>query len=79
MCSDSPLEGLLYSEHNFTHLTSLLPVQIVYGTLSQLLEVDFGAPLHCLVICGETHPLEQEVSKLSLYFCVLLCHIVHFV
>eukprot|EP01032_Pedospumella_encystans_P032822 gene32822-37065_t len=34
--------------------------QIVYGTLSQLLDVDFGAPLHCLVICGEIHPLEQE-------------------
>lgn len=30
---------------------------------SQLLEVDFGAPLHCLVICGETHPLERELLR----------------
>ena len=35
--------------------------QIVFGTLGELLDVDFGAPLHCLVIVGETHPVEKEV------------------
>lgn len=30
---------------------------------SELLEVDFGGPLHCLVICGTTHPLEEELLK----------------
>lgn len=35
--------------------------RIVYGTLAQLLLVDFGTPLHCLALCGETHPLELEV------------------
>lgn len=30
---------------------------------SELLDVDFGAPLHSLVICGTTHPLEDELLK----------------
>ncbi|KAG8643780.1 probable diphthine methyl ester synthase isoform X1 [Manihot esculenta] len=34
---------------------------IVTGTMKQLLAVDFGAPLHCLVIVGKTHPLEEEM------------------
>ncbi|CAK7346224.1 unnamed protein product [Dovyalis caffra] len=34
---------------------------IVAGTMRQLLAVDFGAPLHCLVIVGKTHPLEEEM------------------
>ena len=34
--------------------------QIVVGTLGELLHVDFGAPLHCLVIPGHVHPLEEE-------------------
>ncbi len=33
----------------------------MYGTLEELLTVDFGPPLHCLALCGETHPLELEV------------------
>jgi diphthine methyl ester synthase len=37
--------------------------QIVFGTLEQLLEVDFGAPLHSLAICGQIHPLEEEILK----------------
>lgn len=37
---------------------------IVSGTLQELLTVDFGAPLHCLALCGETHPLELEVLEL---------------
>ena len=32
--------------------------QIVFGTLEELLCVDFGAPLHSVVLCGELHDLE---------------------
>ncbi|KAK4751328.1 hypothetical protein SAY87_004810 [Trapa incisa] len=35
--------------------------KIVAGPMKQLLTFDFGAPLQCLVIAGETHPLEQEM------------------
>lgn len=34
---------------------------IVAGSMRQLLKVDFGAPLHCLVIVGKTHPVEEEM------------------
>ncbi|KAF8405359.1 hypothetical protein HHK36_010263 [Tetracentron sinense] len=34
---------------------------VVVGSLRQLLMVDFGAPLHCLVIVGKTHPVEEEM------------------
>ena len=34
---------------------------IVAGSMRQLLEMDFGAPLHCLVIAGKTHPVEEEM------------------
>ncbi|XP_057782111.1 probable diphthine methyl ester synthase [Salvia miltiorrhiza] len=37
---------------------------IVAGSMKQLLTIDFGPPLHCLVIVGDTHPVEQEM----LYF-----------
>lgn len=30
---------------------------------SELLDVEMGGPLHCLVICGTTHPLENELLK----------------
>jgi diphthine synthase len=33
------------------------------GTMQELLREDFGEPLHCLVICGETHELEREYLK----------------
>ncbi|ESQ54007.1 hypothetical protein EUTSA_v10025950mg [Eutrema salsugineum] len=36
---------------------------IVAGTMKQLESVDFGAPLHCLVIVGETHPVEEEMLE----------------
>ncbi|KAK6938944.1 Tetrapyrrole methylase [Dillenia turbinata] len=36
---------------------------IVAGSMGQLLTVDFGAPLHCLVIAGNTHPLEEEMLE----------------
>ncbi|KAE9456963.1 hypothetical protein C3L33_11139, partial [Rhododendron williamsianum] len=34
---------------------------VVAGSMKQLLTLDFGAPLHCLVIVGETHPVEEEM------------------
>lgn len=34
---------------------------IAAGSMRELLTVDFGSPLHCLVIAGETHPVEQEM------------------
>ena len=37
--------------------------QIVYGTMKELLDVDFGAPLHSLVIPGEMHFLETDYLK----------------
>ena len=35
--------------------------QIVAGTMRQLVDVDFGAPLHCLVIAGQVHVTEEEM------------------
>ena len=37
--------------------------QIVAGTLDELATVDFGTPLHSLIICGELHDLELEVLQ----------------
>ncbi len=37
--------------------------QIVAGTLQELQTVDFGEPLHSLIVCGELHELELEVLK----------------
>ncbi|KAI5656161.1 hypothetical protein M9H77_24954 [Catharanthus roseus] len=36
---------------------------VVAGPMKQLLEVDFGPPLHCLVIVGNTHPVEEEMLE----------------
>lgn len=36
---------------------------IVAGSMEDLRAVDFGAPLHCLVIVGETHPVEEEMLE----------------
>lgn len=35
--------------------------KVVAGSMKELQAVDFGAPLHCLVIVGETHPVEEEM------------------
>ena len=35
--------------------------QVVSGTLSDLLTVDFGGPLHSLCLCGETDEVEDEM------------------
>ena len=37
--------------------------RIAAGTMRQLLEQDFGPPLHSLVIVGETHPIEDEILQ----------------
>lgn len=37
---------------------------IAAGTLQQLSTVDFGAPLHSLVISGCMHPLELDMLRL---------------
>jgi diphthine synthase len=37
---------------------------LVSGTMEEVLGVDFGAPLHCFIICGEMHPLEQDYFNL---------------
>lgn len=34
---------------------------VVAGSMKQLLTIDFGPPLHCLVIVGQTHPVEEEM------------------
>ncbi|KAG8484887.1 hypothetical protein CXB51_021328 [Gossypium anomalum] len=36
---------------------------IVAGTMKQLRTVNFGEPLHCLVIVGKTHPVEDEMLE----------------
>ncbi len=33
------------------------------GTAQELLQVDFGAPLHCLIVPGKLHFLEEEALK----------------
>ncbi len=40
---------------------------IVSGSLNDILEVDFGEPLHSLVIVGNVHPLEDEMLKFYSY------------
>lgn len=42
---------------------------IVAGSMRDLLDVDFGAPLHCLVIVGETHPVEEEMLQFYSISC----------
>ena len=37
--------------------------QIMAGTMHELVNVDFGSPLHSLIICGDLHDLEFEVLQ----------------
>eukprot|EP00879_Flechtneria_rotunda_P005975 GHRR01006283.1.p1 GENE.GHRR01006283.1~~GHRR01006283.1.p1 ORF type:complete len:308 (+),score=74.71 GHRR01006283.1:91-924(+) len=37
--------------------------QIVVGSMQQLLDVDFGPPLHCLIIAGDVHVVEEEFLR----------------
>ena len=41
--------------------------KILSGTMKQLESVDCGAPLHCLVIVGKTHPVEEEMLEFYIY------------
>jgi diphthine synthase len=34
--------------------------KIVAGSMKELLDIDFGPPLHSLVIVGDTHIMEEE-------------------
>lgn len=38
---------------------------IVYGTLAELATVDFGGPLHSLVMVGATDEIELEMLRLN--------------
>uniref|UniRef100_A0A0D3DXG0 Diphthine methyl ester synthase n=1 Tax=Brassica oleracea var. oleracea TaxID=109376 RepID=A0A0D3DXG0_BRAOL len=50
--------------------------KILSGTMKQLESVDCGAPLHCLVIVGKTHPVEEEMldGVLQIRNCKLKDH-----
>jgi diphthine synthase len=37
---------------------------VVSGTMEELLDVDFGAPLHCLVLPAQMHFIEKECYEL---------------
>lgn len=37
--------------------------KIVAGTMEELRTVDFGEPLHCLVIAGDVHLMEEEMLQ----------------
>jgi len=72
-------EGVLSRETSAVGLARLgqSTQMIVSGTLGELLEVDFGKPLHSLVICGEQHPCEVELLDMfhvrkGTLFCVKL-------
>ncbi|CDY20636.1 BnaC08g14220D [Brassica napus] len=41
--------------------------KILSGTMKQSESVDCGAPLHCLVIVGKTHPVEEEMLEFYIY------------
>ena len=36
---------------------------IASGPLSKFLELDMGPPLHSFIICGELHPIEEEMYE----------------
>lgn len=46
---------------------------IIAGTMEELLTADFGAPLHCLVIAGDVHPLEEEVRNSDNHIGLFAC------
>ncbi|KAI1727617.1 tetrapyrrole (Corrin/Porphyrin) methylases domain-containing protein [Ditylenchus destructor] len=37
--------------------------KIVYCTLEQMCSADLGSPLHCLIIPGKVHPMEEEMLQ----------------
>lgn len=44
--------------------------KIVAGPMKDLLTVDFGPPLHSLIIPGNLHPMEEEVLA---FFSIQSC------
>ena len=40
--------------------------KIVSGLLKDFLEIDMGPPLHSFIICGELHPIEEEMYQFYL-------------
>jgi len=36
---------------------------VIAGTLEELTKMDFGEPLHSLIICGKTHDVEMEMLQ----------------
>lgn len=56
---DTPCFGLARVGHD--------DQRIVSGTMTELLDVDFGPPLHTFVICGEMHFIEKDYY--DLYRC----------
>ena len=37
--------------------------EIKSGTMKEILSHDFGAPLHCLIIPGKLHHIEEEALR----------------
>lgn len=46
--------------------------KIVAATMAELRDVDFGPPLHSLIIAGDTHVIEDEI--LAAYRIHAACH-----
>mgnify|MGYP001614308571 FL=1 len=38
--------------------------KIKYGNVHELIDYEFGKPLHCLIIPGKLHFMEEEMLKL---------------
>jgi diphthine synthase len=77
MTVNQALEQFLELEHEHKHKliskdTKVIGVarlgskteKIVYGTIAKLIEYNFGEPIHCLIIPGKMHFIEEEVLKL---------------
>lgn len=37
--------------------------KIVYGKIKELLKIDFGSPLHCIIVPGSLHFMEEDFLK----------------
>lgn len=38
--------------------------KIAAGSMKDLRDIDFGPPLHCLVVVGDAHPAEDEMLEI---------------
>ena len=41
--------------------------KVVSGLLKDFVDIDMGAPLHSFIICGELHPIEEEMYNYYLH------------